>query len=610
MLVGRFKSPFGSFNIDRLLDVVKAQAETVRVCAEGMMEEMILESHQRGKSIEMQLDEVIRQNRTILMSIDAAHGKTHVLQFLLDGLSMRSPLSLVALEASSADMFSDPSTLRWAKGLPARSRPPTEFDELSRRGSAMTVYTYTSSELLVALDVHHLSAGHDRSHVIQRGNSSLEPASIDRVATVIKARQVKELLLAPPECGGSAVAIDGHCDLTQMGQVAPTSVVVALVAQILQNNMDVARVRRGSGTFGHGNNGNDGGGGGGRAGSSSDANSGRSIILTFFCSLHTSSGDELRGPQGMMRSLAAQLVLALSQDQWMLTHDEPIALPFELSLPPPESPHPPDLQYSPQRMQRRRSEPDEFGCFGDDENMGWDDSASTLPGGRATQKSASMSLDKSCRLFRRLLQFVPAGVPVFCLVDGISSFERKLGWGGNDIDEDGEDDDPMCEDDDFNGAFADDKDDDDDLAALSQPYPPLRRSSQPATSPPLPPPPQQPSSALADYNTVMETFRSCVLGSTSPYGGPNDIDMEDADFGGSTIAGAAPYRSDSGTSVSGATTEGGGGLGASGSFRLLLTSATASQWLPEQLVPWDKRVSLRGRGSVGGDALTFMKALA
>ena len=84
--MGRLTSPFSGFNIDRLLGIVKAQAETVRVCAEGMMEEIILDNHERSKSIQMQLDEVIRQQRTMMMSMNVANGKTHLFQFLLDEL--------------------------------------------------------------------------------------------------------------------------------------------------------------------------------------------------------------------------------------------------------------------------------------------------------------------------------------------------------------------------------------------------------------------------------------------------------------------------------------------------------------------------------------------
>jgi hypothetical protein len=86
---GVLLSPFAGFDIDRLLDTVSSCAETVRVCAASMMDDIILDNHHRSKGMELTLDEVLRQLRIVQMSIDAVavNGKDHVYQFLRDQIS-------------------------------------------------------------------------------------------------------------------------------------------------------------------------------------------------------------------------------------------------------------------------------------------------------------------------------------------------------------------------------------------------------------------------------------------------------------------------------------------------------------------------------------------
>ena len=66
-------------------------AESVRVCAESIIEELIVGSYSASMTIQSQLGEVLRQQRMMQMSIDAAHGKTHLLHFLMEQLSLSTP---------------------------------------------------------------------------------------------------------------------------------------------------------------------------------------------------------------------------------------------------------------------------------------------------------------------------------------------------------------------------------------------------------------------------------------------------------------------------------------------------------------------------------------
>ena len=48
-------------------------------------------NYSAAMTIQSQLGEVLRQQRMMQMSIDAAHGKTHLLHFLMEQLSMATP---------------------------------------------------------------------------------------------------------------------------------------------------------------------------------------------------------------------------------------------------------------------------------------------------------------------------------------------------------------------------------------------------------------------------------------------------------------------------------------------------------------------------------------
>lgn len=51
-----------------------------------------LDTNHRTKSIQVQLEEMRKQNLTILMMMDAADGKTNVVQFLLEKLRRCTPI--------------------------------------------------------------------------------------------------------------------------------------------------------------------------------------------------------------------------------------------------------------------------------------------------------------------------------------------------------------------------------------------------------------------------------------------------------------------------------------------------------------------------------------
>jgi len=190
--------------------------------------------------------------------------------------------------------------------------------------------TITPQTLLSLLNVHHLSALEDERYVLGRGRG-LDAESVARVAEMIKAPQVHQLLTAPQP---GVVVVDGRLDRAQhTARVTPLSFVCASLAHALRQT--------------------------------------GAPVLIFFCGRNLRGDDHLQGPEGMMRSLLAQLVLLLLQQRWI----EDCAA---ISLP--------------SYLQGR-------------------DGVVDLP------------LDEICQLFRSLLRVVQGESGLVCIVDGISLFE-------------------------------------------------------------------------------------------------------------------------------------------------------------------------------------------
>jgi hypothetical protein len=104
-----------------------------------------------------------------------------------------------------------------------------------------------------------------------------------------------------------------------------------------------------------------------------------SLVLVFFCGQHADANDDLHGLLGLMRSLLSQLVRLLVYKKWM-------------------------SDVAPVRMDRFMSTSDLDPMEQDDENP---------------------CLADLCGLFHRLLGVAPEGTAVYCLVDGISHFDRE-----------------------------------------------------------------------------------------------------------------------------------------------------------------------------------------
>jgi len=213
---------------------------------------------------------------------------------------------------------------------------------------------YTPEDLLIIINVNHLQISIDASTVVRRGHT-ISPEDLGRAADMVKEPQVKELLTS---ISPGVVAIDGHFDRTQMGKISPLSYICAMLSHALrQQSQEPAPSSE--------------------SGSPLEKGASRDIVLEYFCALHTADTDDLRGPQGLIRCLTTQLVLAMVANEW---------------IGPVDAVHLPHLR------------------DGEEELLG------------------QRNLHAICRLFIALLHLVPQGVSIYCLVDGWSAYEREQLW--------------------------------------------------------------------------------------------------------------------------------------------------------------------------------------
>ncbi|KAK4225183.1 hypothetical protein QBC38DRAFT_270181 [Podospora fimiseda] len=272
-----WRSPFVGWTIDKLLDEVKHRADSVRVRAEALMDDIVVGNYEANMEIKAQLKDLRRQNDLMHMSIKAANSQTDFLHFLLEQFA--SPL---------AGMFQ-------GRGLP----------NVANMGTALP--GFIPSDLLVFMDVNHTQARHDSRIVLSR-SSSFEPHDMDKASQMASAPEVKGLLGSP---GAGVVAVDGHLDITQIGKITPLSFACAMSAQALKIRTQVTPSEDPPYS---------------PTSPLSDAGQGRCIVLEYYCSLHMADNDNLYGPKGLVRCLTTQLILSMVENEYVF-HEEPVHLP-------------------------------------------------------------------------------------------------------------------------------------------------------------------------------------------------------------------------------------------------------------------------------------------
>lgn len=129
------------------------------------------------------------------------------------------------------------------------------------------------SELLELLDVHHFGHIEDQRRVLQLGHS-LDREETARAAVMTKTPQFKQWMHSTIS---GVVLVEGCGSRPQAGRVAPLSHVCATFIQVLKTDS-------------------------------------LNTTLFFFCGQHVTEYDPLGGPQGLMRSLLAQLILTLVEN--------------------------------------------------------------------------------------------------------------------------------------------------------------------------------------------------------------------------------------------------------------------------------------------------------
>jgi hypothetical protein len=193
----------------------------------------------------------------------------------------------------------------------------------------------TPRQLLGLMNVHHLRALEDEQHIIRRGRS-LNREAISHAASMFQTTQVRQLLHS---LESGVVLVNGCSDRSQNTKISPITHVCATLTDAL---------RRSDST---------------------------SVVLAFFCGQHSTSKDDLMGPQGLMRSLVAHLLLSLVQNE-CISESAPIWV---------------------------------SAFQGDFEELSFKD---------------------ICQLFYHLVELVPKQIMVYCVVDGISYYERDV-WKGD-----------------------------------------------------------------------------------------------------------------------------------------------------------------------------------
>lgn len=153
------------------------------------------------------------------------------------------------------------------------------------------------------------------------------------------------------------ILVDGHCGNAVKGRTSPMSV---LCASLIQSLSDVSAQQQGT----------------------------TGAVLYFFCGQHMNKHGPLPGPQGLIRSLTNQLIMAWHK--LLRVYAAP----------------PPNLRF-----------------------------LSNLLPGTVSSAQEDLDIDTVCNIFYALLEQLPAGFTVYCIVDGLSYFETSLGGWSDEIEQ-------------------------------------------------------------------------------------------------------------------------------------------------------------------------------
>lgn len=203
---------------------------------------------------------------------------------------------------------------------------------------------YTLDEMTMIL-CHESEAS---CHVVDLYNTlrqydAFSDKAIAQAAYLSETSQFREWLQHP---GPDHLLVDGHCENHTTRRTSPLSVFLASLTQSLLDRLSQPASFQG----------------------------GPDIVLYFFCGQHVEDGP-LAGPQGLIRSLATQLILSWPQ----------------------QSP-PPDVGFL----------------------------SSLLPGA-LSEAEEDLEVDTVCRIFQAILRQLPPSSTVYCIIDGISYFETSIG---------------------------------------------------------------------------------------------------------------------------------------------------------------------------------------
>lgn len=108
MKVAKAMSPLRGFDIDELFGAVRSASERVRICAEEIMDNIVVSSHetihdnhrtstqihkiaqQTGEEVgdlQKKIDEILKHQKSFQTALDAVSGKNSLLSFLIGFLS-------------------------------------------------------------------------------------------------------------------------------------------------------------------------------------------------------------------------------------------------------------------------------------------------------------------------------------------------------------------------------------------------------------------------------------------------------------------------------------------------------------------------------------------
>jgi hypothetical protein len=296
-IVSFVKGPLAGKLVDEILERVRKSAQVLQTCVEHIRDEKLADLHsiashnktqvqairQNTKNTEIGIREISDELVDVAATVQSMSGQVNNIEGQVQEILRKHERMFMREKAESDGRDAQTGLFRflydYVRGkhnllLGQRSKSTHCFkvriqEEVQRSRTPIRYSAFLSlPELLKVLSVPHMKATEDLDYMLRQGKN-FDVAAQGQARCLLQTEQFQGWFSSR---NSDLLLVDGNADSFGSSRISPMSFLCATLVLTLLNNRPA-------------------------------------ISLNFFCGQHVASDDELKGPNGLIRSLIAQLLL-------------------------------------------------------------------------------------------------------------------------------------------------------------------------------------------------------------------------------------------------------------------------------------------------------------